>query len=109
MVTSDISNIVSFKKDDGNTYDFNDKYIGLKALDDNMFVFSVEAPQEIVGESMLFFESLKIFEPMSVDIGGTGDIAVEGGTWTGSNNFNVDIMYVLVVDFIISLDELFII
>ncbi len=74
MVTSDISNIVSFKKDDGNTYDFNDKYIGLKALDDNMFVFSVEAPQEIVGESMLFFESLKIFEPMSVDIGGTGDI-----------------------------------
>ncbi|WP_295721828.1 hypothetical protein [uncultured Methanobrevibacter sp.] len=70
MVNSDISNIVAFKKDDGNSFEFNDKYIRLKSLDENIFVFSVEAPQEIVGESMLFFESLKIFEP----IGGTGDI-----------------------------------
>lgn len=74
MATSEISNIVLFKREDGDKFEFDDKYVGLKALKDDIFVFTVNAPQEVVGKSMIFFEGLKMFEPLKVDIGGTGDI-----------------------------------
>ncbi|MCI6774914.1 hypothetical protein [Methanobrevibacter boviskoreani] len=74
MTNNEISNVVLFKRGDGDKFEFDDKFVRLKALDEDMFVFTVNAPQEIVGKSMIFFEGLKMFEPVKVDIGGTGDI-----------------------------------
>lgn len=74
MPSSSIGNIVSFKKQNNDYYEFNDKYVGLKLLDNHVFVFSIEAPQEEIGRSMMFFDSLDMFEPILVDIGGTGNI-----------------------------------
>ncbi|MGN1363484.1 MAG: hypothetical protein ACI4VU_07265 [Methanobrevibacter sp.] len=74
MPSNDISNVVLFKRQNDDYYEFDDKYVGLKMLDNNVFVFSIEAPQEEVGKSMMFFENIAMFEPILVDIGGTGNI-----------------------------------
>ena len=55
--------------------------------------FSIVEPNFVLtmGEDVKVFETLK--EAVNaIPINGIGEIAVEGGTWTGSNNFNVDIV-----------------
>ncbi|WP_296786071.1 hypothetical protein, partial [uncultured Methanobrevibacter sp.] len=55
--------------------------------------FTIVEPNFVLtmGEDIKVFETLKD-AVNAIPFGGTGDIAVEGGTWTGSNNFNVDIV-----------------
>lgn len=55
--------------------------------------FTIVEPNFVLtmGEDVKVFETLKD-AVNAIPFGGTGDIAVEGGTWTGSNNFNVDIV-----------------
>ena len=55
--------------------------------------FTIVEPNFVltIGENITVFETLKD-AVNAIPFGGTGEIAVEEGTWTGSNNFNVDIV-----------------
>ena len=55
--------------------------------------FTIVEPNFVLtmGEDIKVFETLKD-AVNAIPFGGTGEIAVEEGTWTGSNNFNVDIV-----------------
>ena len=72
---SDIANVVQFKKENGEEFNFDDKYVKLTALEDKLLVFKFEAPQEILKEGRDFFEKFNTYEQIKVDIGGTGDIS----------------------------------
>lgn len=71
---SDIATIIIFKKEDGEEFIFDDKYVHLTALENKMLIFRFEAPQDILKEAAEFFSTFKTYEHVKVDIGGTGDI-----------------------------------
>lgn len=71
---SDIATIIIFKKENGEEFIFDDKYVQLTSLENKMLIFRFEAPQDILKEGAEFFSNFKTYEHIKVDIGGTGDI-----------------------------------
>ena len=71
---SDIARIVIFKKDNGEEFIFDDKYVQITSLENKMMIFKFEAPQEKLKEGTDFFSKFNSYEQIKVDIGGTGDI-----------------------------------
>ena len=70
---SDIATIIIFKKENGEEFIFDDKYVQLTSLENKMMIFRFEAPQDILKEGAEFFGNFKTYEHIKVDIGGTGD------------------------------------
>ncbi len=75
---SDIATIIIFKKENGEEFIFDDKYVQLTSLENKMLIFRFEAPQDILKEGAEFFSNFKTYEHIKVDIGGTGDIHLNG-------------------------------
>ena len=72
---SDITRIVIFKKENGEEFTFEDKYVQLTSLENKMLIFKFEASQDILKEGAEFFSTFNTYEQIKVDIGGTGDTA----------------------------------
>ena len=47
---SDIATIIIFKKENGEEFIFDDKYVQLTSLENKMLIFRFEAPQDILKE-----------------------------------------------------------
>lgn len=75
MTASNIDNIVTFKKHLGLNLEIDQKYVGLTMQEDNMLAFNFKVPENLKNEVMEYFERFKMFEPIKVDIGNTGDIS----------------------------------
>ena len=71
---SDIARIVIFKKENGEEFIFDDKYVQITSLENKMLIFKFEASQDILKEGSEFFSTFNTYEQIKVDIGGTGDI-----------------------------------
>ena len=71
---SDIARIVIFKKENGEEFTFEDKYVQLTSLENKMLIFKFEASQDILKEGAEFFSTFNTYEQIKVDIGGTGEI-----------------------------------
>lgn len=71
---SDIARIVIFKKENGEEFTFDDKYVQLTSLENKMLIFKFEASQDILKEGAEFFSTSNTYEQIKVDIGGTGEI-----------------------------------
>ncbi|MCI5737057.1 MAG: hypothetical protein MR277_03455 [Methanobrevibacter ruminantium] len=71
---SDIARIVIFKKENGEEFTFDDKYVQLTSLENKMLIFKFEASQDILKEGAEFFSTFNTYEQIKVDIGGTGEI-----------------------------------
>ncbi len=52
---SDIARIVIFKKENGEEFTFDDKYVQLTSLENKMLIFKFEASQDILKEGAEFF------------------------------------------------------
>ena len=77
MTSSNIDNIVIFKKHLGLNLEIDQSYVGLTMKEDNMLSFNFKVPEDIKNEVMEYFERFKMFEPIKVDIGNTGDISAQ--------------------------------
>ncbi len=71
---TDIARIVTFKKENGEEFTFDDKYVQLTSLENKMLIFKFEASQDILKEGAEFFSTFNTYEQIKVDIGGTGEI-----------------------------------
>ncbi len=71
---TDIARIVIFKKENGEEFTFDDKYVQLTSLENKMLIFKFEASQDILKEGAEFFNTFNTYEQIKVDIGGTGEI-----------------------------------
>ena len=56
---SDIATIIIFKKENGEEFIFDDKYVQLTSLENKMLIFRFEAPQDILKEGAEFFSNFK--------------------------------------------------
>ena len=74
MASSDISDIVIFKKKLGLNYEIKQKYVGLKMKENNILSFNFRVPSYLRDEILDYFNRFQMGEPTAVDIGGTGDI-----------------------------------
>ena len=74
MASSDISDIVIFKKKLGLNYEIKQKYVGLKMKENNILSFNFRVPSALRDEVLEYFNRFQMGEPTAVDIGGTGDI-----------------------------------
>ncbi|MDL2271336.1 hypothetical protein LJC03_05990, partial [Methanobrevibacter sp. OttesenSCG-928-I08] len=54
--------------------DIDQKFVGLKMKENNILSVNFRVPGDIKDEIMDYFQRFKIGEPMSFDIGNTGDI-----------------------------------
>ena len=72
---SDIENTIKFKKENDDEVTFEDKYVHLTALEDKNLIFKFEAVQDDLKEVHEFFDNLKNYEHVNVDIGATGEIS----------------------------------
>lgn len=77
MTSSNIDNIVIFKKHLGLNLEIDQSYVGLTMKEDNMLSFNFKVPEDLKNEVMEYFERFKMFEPIKVDIGNTGDISAQ--------------------------------
>ena len=71
---NNIDDTVQFRRNDGEIYKIETKYVHLKSLIDHTLVFKFEAPKDILYEGEDFFKPIAMNEDIKVDIGGTGDI-----------------------------------
>ena len=71
---SDIGDEVLFKKENNTIFSSSQKHVGLSAGESGLLVVKLRLPKEELVEAKEFFETFKLSEPVSVDIGGTGDI-----------------------------------
>lgn len=75
MTSSDIDNIVIFKKQLGLNYEIDQKFVGLKIKENNIFSFNFRVPLKEKDEIIEYFSKFKMTEPILVDIGNTGNIS----------------------------------
>ncbi len=75
MTSSDIDNIVIFKKHLGLNFEIDQKYVGLKMKENKILVFNFTVPKSLLEEVQDYFSKFKMQEPIKVDIGNTGDIS----------------------------------
>ena len=59
---SDIATIIIFKKENGEEFIFDDKYVQLTSLENKMLIFRFEAPQDILKEGAEFFSNFKTYD-----------------------------------------------
>ena len=74
MASSDISDIVIFKKKLGLNYEIKQKDVGLKMKENNILSFNFRVPSALRDEVLEYFNRFQMGEPTAVDIGVTGDI-----------------------------------
>lgn len=71
---SDIGDDVVFKKESNAIFSTSQQHVGLSAGESGLLVVKLRLPKEELLDAKEFFETFKLSEPVSVDIGGTGDI-----------------------------------
>lgn len=71
---SDIGDDVVFKKENNTLFSTSQKHVGLSAGKSGLLVVKLRLPKEELSDAKEFFGTFKLSEPVSVDIGGTGDI-----------------------------------
>lgn len=71
---SDIGDDVVFKKENNTIFSTSQQHVGLSAGESGLLVVKLRLPKEELIDAKEFFETFKLSEPVSVDIGGTGDI-----------------------------------
>ncbi len=71
---SDIDNVVVFKKQLGLNLVVEDRFVGLRVKENNVFAFNFVGPENLKDEVEKYFSKFKMQEPIKVDIGNTGDI-----------------------------------
>lgn len=75
-MSSDISDKVLFKKNEGKILEVLQKYVGLKSRDNGILTVNLRTPEEEMGSIKEFFEAFDTSEPFNMDIGDTGDFGV---------------------------------
>ena len=71
---SDIGDDVVFKKESNAIFSTSQQNVGLSSGESGLLVVKLRLPKEELVDAREFFETFKLSEPVSVDIGGTGDI-----------------------------------
>ncbi|WP_409200919.1 hypothetical protein [Methanobrevibacter sp. DSM 116169] len=74
MTSNNIDNIVIFKKELGRQLEIDQKYVGIKTTENNIFKVNLRVPENLKDEVLDYFKKFQIAEPISFDIGNTGDI-----------------------------------
>lgn len=75
MVSSNIDNLVIFKKHLGLNFEIEQNYVGLRMKENKILMFNFTVPEPLKNDILDYFERFKIQEPLKVDIGNTGDIS----------------------------------
>ncbi|MGL4670009.1 MAG: hypothetical protein ACRCVG_05380 [Methanobacteriaceae archaeon] len=75
-MSSDISDKVLFKKNDGRTLVVLQKYVGLKSRDNGILTVNLRTPEKEMDDIKEFFEAFDTSEPFNMDIGDTGDFGI---------------------------------
>jgi hypothetical protein len=71
---SDITENIAFKRDSGEELNINQKYVSLKTRENGIMTVNFRSPEDEMSKIKDFFEGLMSSEPISFDIGETGDI-----------------------------------
>ena len=71
---SEIGDNISFKDGNGKEFELNQKFVGLKTRENGVLTVNFRTPNDLISDVMSFFESLKNYESVIINIGGTGDI-----------------------------------
>ena len=74
MASTNIDEIVIFKKNLGRQLELDQKFVGLKMKENNILSVNFRVPGDIKDEIMDYFQRFQIGEPMAFNIGNTGDI-----------------------------------
>lgn len=74
MASSNIDNVVVFKKEIGRELEIDQKYVGLKMGENNILTVNFRVLEKEKEEILDYFKRFKIGEPIFFDIGNTGDI-----------------------------------
>lgn len=74
MLSTDIDNVIVFRNSSGLKIEVNHNNVGLKVKDKTTFVFNFNLSLKDKDLLISFFEKLKSYENVFVDIGHTGDI-----------------------------------
>jgi len=73
-IMSEISENITFKKDSGEKIEVLQKFVGLKARQGRILTINFRTPQENVEDIKNFFEGLQNSQPLTYDIGNTGEV-----------------------------------
>jgi hypothetical protein len=71
---SEIKENIIFKKDSGEKVEIPQKFVGLKLRQGGILTVNVRTPPEKIEDVKKFFEGFKALEPLSYDIGDTGEV-----------------------------------
>ncbi|MBZ9571296.1 hypothetical protein KQY27_07035 [Methanobrevibacter sp. TMH8] len=71
---SEISENIIFKRDSGEKIEVPEKFVGLKARQEGILTVNFRTPQENIEEIKNFFEGFKSSQPLTYDIGNTGEV-----------------------------------
>lgn len=74
MTSTNIDNIVIFKKELGRQLEIDQKYVGLKTGENKLLTVNLRVLEKDKDEILDYFQRFKLGEPISFDIGNTGDI-----------------------------------
>ncbi|MCC7554429.1 MAG: hypothetical protein KO202_08090 [Methanobacteriaceae archaeon] len=74
MVSNNIDNIVTFKKELGRQLELDQKNVGLKTGENNILTVNLRVLEKQKDEILDYFQRFQLGEPISFDIGNTGDI-----------------------------------
>ena len=74
MTNSNIDNIVIFKKKLGRNLEIDQKYVGLRTGENKILTVKLRVLEKDKEEIIDFFHKFSLGEPISLDIGNTGDI-----------------------------------
>jgi len=71
---SEISENIILKKDSGEKIEVPQKFVGLKARQEGILTINFRIPKENVEDLKNFFEGLQDSQPLTYDIGNTGEV-----------------------------------
>jgi len=71
---SEITENIIFKKDSNEKVEIPQKFVGLKARPEGVLTVNFRTPKENIDDIKNFFEGLMDFQPLTYDIGNTGEV-----------------------------------